>query len=992
MIKNNILNKIHQNIIFLTKVMITSLLLFFYNNSNLFATEAKFDGIGRVRNCERNSSNEVIVEPINGIGFDGGKDVEFALNNEVCRAIAIASYGDVKLSIATMNGLCRSGSAVPRVYPSVIQDARDLLKASKSAVGNSLCMGAYLNAMRSYFTALVSFGVVNTMAKYKFNSVKICGSGWQKPNPTSYLINSPGIQQDVTINIQDKVNNSDPITMADINYRQFIYDGVEVEDNTNQGEICYDATENKVSGQYPRQKYYLRGSQLGKFNCQKYLVSSGQDKDGLRLSNERIADLKKSYDCCVKRSKNYLCLQDGDDKYFCKAGSNCNIKGIFYKVWFENNQRIICGQSYSLCPYNFNIEGGTDYCDSYCDGKYEENSCHLPKHTNGNRYLNAQEWDKLIREGKCGLSGSTFSNSGTRISEVRNSDCTFNELVNKCRNYCQYMRHCTVASDTKFKPINAITSPYFSQACLDLVGDSRNVATYEGGLLGSYTNFSAPIAQCFKETMENLFYNRVGHSRCSNIAELPNKKGECFGAGVGNNSSYLAGNGFFYRAGSSVQSNSIFGNIQIKMEIVIKIILTLSVIFFGVNILMQKINLGDKKTLMLYLLKFIIVSFFALGEAWQGFFFNAVYDLGGDLGSIVYNVKTPFGSTSPEKLDGCQFGLVTSGNSIVDNENVEGIDKRNYPAGKNYLAMWDTMDCKIAKYLGIGPKASAANIVLLILASLVTGPIGIYFACSILIFGLMILFITIRALHIFICSTIAVIIFVFISPLIFPALLFERTKNIFDSWFKEIFGFGLQVALLFAYIGIVVSVMDMVLVGEAKFVGVNPKSLNCDRFCINTSGILEKDITRCVNNGDIIVDPLDTSVLCLINIDSKSFSSYPGFEVIGVSLIALNNLFSDPSKTIKRLLTIFKAVLILYLLYKFMDDIPAISEQLTGATQLPSAKNDAFKTLAKITGLTQAIVKRARRGSIKLSKNAKEKYDQKKDEDKGSSQDDKGDK
>jgi hypothetical protein len=89
------------------------------------------------------------------------------------------------------------------------------------------------------------------------------------------------------------------------------------------------------------------------------------------------------------------------------------------------------------------------------------------------------------------------------------------------------------------------------------------------------------------------------------------------------------------------------------------------------------------------------------------------------------------------------------------------------------------------------------------------------------------------------------------------------------------------------------------------------------------------------------------------------------------------------------LLTIFKAVLILYLLYKFMDDIPAISEQLTGATQLPSAKNDAFKTLAKITGLTQAIVKRARRGSIKLSKNAKEQYEQKKDEDKGSSKDDK---
>jgi type IV secretory pathway VirB6-like protein len=983
MIRDNKFYKAKQNIFFLFKIIVICCLLIISNNKISHGTEAKFDGVGRVRNCEKASDNQILVEPINGIGFDGGKDAEFVFTNEVCRAIAITIYVDVKASIAAMNLVCRSGSYVPRVFPSIAQDVRDMAKAAKSAVGNTACTVGLGNAMRSFTTALVSFGVVNSIAKAKFSSVKICGSGWKKPNPAEYLINSPGIEQEIDIYITNQLASGNVnLSMSDVKYRQFVYGGEEIEDNTDQGEICYDATQDKLSnGSYPKQKYYLRGSQLGNFNCQKYLVSTGQDKNGLKLTTERLADIKKSYDCCVKRSKNFICLKDDSKVVFCKAGSTCNINGVYYKIWFENNQRMICGQSYSLCPYNFNIEGGSDYCDNYCDGIYEENSCHPPKNAGGTRYLNAQEWDKLIKEGKCGKTAGVFNANGEPISEVRNSNCTLNEKVNKCRNYCQYMRHCTVASDTKFKPINNITSPYFSQACINFVGDSKNVAAYDGGILGSYTNFSAPIAQCFKETMENLFFNRVGHSRCSDSAELPNKIGECISNGGGGNTSYLSGNGFIYKAGSKVQNNSIFVNIQEKMKVAIKIFLSLAVIFFGANILMQKVNLGDKKTLMLFLLKFALVGYFALGDAWQGYFFSAVYDLGGDLGNILYNVKTPFSSITPEKLDGCQFGIIRSkSGEVIDNSNSGGINKQIYPTGKKYLAMWDTMDCKIAKYLGMSLKPSAANIVLLIIASFFTGPIGIYFACSVLIFGLLVLFLTIRALHIFICSCFSVVIFVFISPLIIPTILFEKTKNIFDSWFKELIGFGLQVAILFAYIGIVVSVMDTVLVGKATFIGDNPRSLNCNQYCIKADGTASNDITNCKAANDIPVNPLDSSVLCLINIDSKSFNSYPGFEIIGVSIIALKNLFDDPSKTSMRLLTIFKGVLVLFLLYKFMDEIPGISEQLSGGTQLPSSKADALKAFMRISSLTQGFVKRARRGSIKLGKAIYKRNQDKKDE------------
>ena len=290
MIRDNKFDKTKQNIFSLFKVIIICCILIISNNKISYGTEAKFDGIGRVRNCEKASDSQIVVEPINGIGFDGGKDAEFVFTNEVCRTIAITSYADVKISIAAMNGICKSGSAVPRIFPSIVQDARDLVRATKSAVGNTACAVGLGNAMRSYTTALVSFGVVNTIAKAKFSSVKICGSGWKKPNPEEYLINSPGIEQEIDIYIKNQLASGNVnLNMSDVKYRQFVYGGEEVEDYTDQGEICEDATQDKLSnGSYPKQKYYLRGSQPGNFNCQKYLVSTGQDKNGAKLTTERF--------------------------------------------------------------------------------------------------------------------------------------------------------------------------------------------------------------------------------------------------------------------------------------------------------------------------------------------------------------------------------------------------------------------------------------------------------------------------------------------------------------------------------------------------------------------------------------------------------------------------------------------------------------------------------------------------------------------------------
>jgi len=975
------INKLSQKIFNLLLIIVGAIFLLIATTNYLFAQEAKYGGVGRVRSCLKSSSGKIEVEPMEGIKITDPKDIEFSLGNEVCRGLVALFYGDVKLSIGAMNLAC-NGSIKTRIWPSPIEDAVDLARASVKITSSPACGASFSNAMRSYTTSIVSFTVINGIAKDRMGRVKLCGSGWVAPNEEDYLlnlseeesINNMEIKNIIANGAKQSLSTAENTTSKDDDfYRQFVYNGKEYVDDTDQGEKCYDATQEKNdTGNYPLQKYYLRGSLPGNYVCKKYLIASGQDKNGNKLSTDRISDIKKSYECCIKRSKQFLCIEDGATKKFCSAGSRCTINDVSYELWYENNQRLICAKSYSLCPYNFYLEGGASYCDRFCDGVYENNKCNLPKHTSATRYLNSQEWNELLKQGKCGLSSGVFTASGSPISEIRDSDCTLNKKAGKCRNYCQYMRHCTVAVDSGLKPPSSITSPFFSQACIDFVGDSKNTLTYDGGLAGSITNFSAPIAQCFKETIENLFYNRVGHSRCSNTAELPTKEGVCSSAGD-SDASYLAGRGFVYKAGSYVGSLSIFGNIQNKMWGVAMIALVLSMTFFGVGILMQKVDLADKKTIMIYLLKFSIICFFSLGEAWQGFFFKSVYDIPADLGTMVFNIRTPFGSKSLDKMDGCQFGVITSqGGEIIDNTSVDGQNRQVYPSGKKYLSMFDSLDCKVAKYLGIGINGSAANIAILILASLYTGPIGIYFCLSVLIFGLMILAMTIHAIYIFITSAISIIIFVFISPIIFPMLLFEKTKSIFDAWLKELLGFCIQPMFLFAYIGIAISVIDMTLVGSAGFTGSSPKTLNCNQYCVKFDGSLDSNVVNCTDPRDILVNPLDDSVLCLINIDNKSFSSYPGLEVIGVSLIALKNLFEDPSKTPMRILTMLKAVLVVFLLYKFLDEIPGIAEQISGGTQMQISKVDAFKMLNAINFAAQGFIKRARRGSIKFAENLKE--------------------
>jgi type IV secretory pathway VirB6-like protein len=906
---------------------------------------AKDYGTGRIRSCSPNG------EP-DGLHFDpsnGGKDAEFVMSNPVCVAFAAWAYSSTKVAISVMNAYCASGSTSVRFTPSPIFDSIDLIRAAPTAAagvvgGNSACSIAYLSALGLFGTSIAYLGGVYATAKDVYKSARICGSNWKSPNPVQYLINSPnqkGVIQERIQEFIDTPSKQKNLTFDNQDYREWYYDGVEVEDNPDGGDYCPDVTKVKSGDSYPPQKYYMKGYETGNFNCQQYDILPGQNdpRDDSVITPQRLIEYRQAYNCCVNRSQNYVCIEYAGRKKFCRGGTRCAISStsanigklsdIYFQTKVINNGSMICAETYSLCPYNFYLGGGSEQCEYFQDGIYSSSSGRY-------EYITVDD----VKNKRC-----------SSKSEIRNADCTYNNKAGKCKNYCQYMRHCTKVNNN-YKYRSSLASPFFSNACINFVGDSQNRVSDGGGFIaGSARHFSAPIAQCIRETLENLFLNRAGHTKCTLDSEIANSNFNC-------------PSGELYKEGDQVDAKSFFDVIQERLVTAVKMVLTLSIVFYGAKILIAGKPL-EQKDLMMYLVKIGLILFFATGNAWQGFFFDGVYKTSMIFANIVFKIQV---SDEESKRDGCQFGTISdlNGNPVAS-----GI---SYPNGKEYIAIWDTLDCKIAKYMGFGPEASTSNLAKLILAGFITGPIGLYFSLALLTFGFILISATIKAIHIFVGSCVAIIIMVFVSPITITCALFAKTNGIFNGWLKNLIAFTLQPMLLFAYIAIFVSVLDKTLTGSATYYGQSPnKTISCKSYCVNNQGLTVKpaESPACDRIGEKIVKPKADSFACLVSNDA--FGKWPGLELIGISLPFIIEIFESDTKT--KILTIIKAALVIYFLNEFMGEIPGITGHLIGGKALSSQgpKKGAASLFASVKGFMGGLQKRGQRLGKSAASGAKNK-------------------
>ena len=204
-----------------------------------------------------------------------------------------------------------------------------------------------------------------------------------------------------------------------------------------------------------------------------------------------------------------------------------------------------------------------------------------------------------------------------------------------------------------------------------------------------------------------------------------------------------------------------------------------------------------------------------------------------------------------------------------------------YTPGYEWMKLWDTVDCRIAKYYGMTvyrddesiadlyqlasvdvtsetgassesafggdqgvpdegarPQRSTQPALIWFLAGaiFIPGPGVLIFILAVAIIITLSL-IVFRVTYIYIVAFMSLALLVYISPLTIPSVLFKFTKSVFNKWFNQIITFALQPVILFAYLAFMFAMMDGAFFGgNYEFDGYNQIKL-VDGQCPDTKAM-----------------------------------------------------------------------------------------------------------------------------------------------------------
>ena len=783
----------------------------------------------------------------------------------------------------------QNASGVPMSPKMIKRRAKEAAKCG-SLIGEQLYLAAIgccgnLAATGIVTTAAVAaLALIWDQANQVFKNARVCGSNWfQWEQRGGVWIKTKGKHLLCLENLFLETNHggvsayctqNDSRSIANQSYREFIYGGIEYVDGECSNPTSWDSARRKEILGYDDdgQRYYMTGAgNASVFACYRYRSKVKSEEDRSAMQN--------AFDCCKRRSQETMCIESktgmnpnsrivggGDFQYkFCKIGSRCNVGDIVFEIYeSKKNINYACAKTYSVCPYNHLLGGGTE------EKKYDDND------------------------------------------------------HNKVVNYCQHMNHCSKIPILPHINQSSLEAGYISQACRDLKGDSQNSYGYSAQLLPLNTRgFSAPMAQCFKETMQNIFLHKAGHTKCINPDESP-IEGECV-------------SGTIYKIGESLPGESFFLKIQNSLQGVIKIMLMASVVAFGFAVLLAVPNMHiNKKVLMGYILKISLIMYFVIGDAWQYGFMTGIIGSSNLLSDIAFKVDE---SGPANKLDGCQFPRY---NYSDDNPQTK-YNNPKYPPGLEYLRIWDVLDCKIARALGFGPEVSVPNLLLSIVGGFFTGGYGIIFFVATFIFAFFLISAAIKALHIFIMSITSIIILLYVSPIVISLAFFEKTKSIFSGWLKQLLGFALQPMILFAYLGILVSLLDYTILGSATF---SPSMVEVNGAQVeDVHGRIAPKKISCAGNAE------NDSLYCIFRI--SEIKNFDGFETLGLGVPMLTSMNSE------KFSTIFKAAIIMFIFSSFFDKISDVASALVGGSTLKSDwGSSAFGIMQQANNIARGVQER----------------------------------
>lgn len=134
-----------------------------------------------------------------------------------------------------------------------------------------------------------------------------------------------------------------------------------------------------------------------------------------------------------------------------------------------------------------------------------------------------------------------------------------------------------------------------------------------------------------------------------------------------------------------------------------------------------------------------------------------------------------------------------------------------------YLRLWDMVDCRFMKYLGVGDyggNAHTPQVLLIAIGMLFSNALGIMVFILTLIFFIFVILLIFRIAHMYLMAIIAVNILIYVGPLFIPAALFSTQKNIFEAWLKQVVAYTIQPIILFGFLAFLFGSFDQIIYGD----------------------------------------------------------------------------------------------------------------------------------------------------------------------------------
>ncbi|MDR0423091.1 MAG: type IV secretion system protein [Rickettsiales bacterium] len=758
----------------------------------------------------------------------------------------------------------------------------------------------------------------------------------------------------------------DYLDMRDKLYRQYYYGGVEI-----RSDVCVDprieaktydvnngyGKDNYKENGFPKQLYYFRGTETPNYACDRFLV----DKLDPKYDNMSVDSPSHPYQCCVNESRRKVCVYDhrntpvagsaGSDTpaKFCDIGNTlCSINGIILQLTPGTGVDKYCVSTWSLCPYNFNLQKGSE--------------------------------KRLEFEFEVSTSNNTLTVNDPCQSKIKVGDEEQVETLSckgQPKNFYQLDRHCVYLSPADTNLDEAETySPYFDKACINMVGSSHNTvsySTYSGyrRASGRYSSsFSAPLVECFTETFKNALNNVAGHTRCNDPNEIPGDDESCVSGAV-----FIKGERFD-------ETGTYTSPIAKLLKLLRTLILDAMVIMlmlYGLKVLMD-MGKFEMRDLYIMMIKITIVLGFSYDIFWSRQLSQMVYTFSDWITSNVTKVTIDTDTDLRGNLirsDGCYFGNVADLIGSLDEWKLQEIPNNNYasyPSGRKYVMFFDTLDCKVSKWLGMSMLGNTSKIIKMVAMTFIFPfNLGLFMLVGSLVFVFFVVNFIIKAVYSFVGASMSLFMYMYLSPLMIPCILFKKTKPFFDAWVKSIVSNIITPIVLFIFLSMSLAIIDQYLLGEAVYVGSGrDKQLMCGYACfqkrvsgydggtgyletrrmlidhvdsrdINSDSFKEKQ-NACYNvadGGTEWVDLKENSFMCFMNeLNAHPFSP---LQALGVFITQLGDVKSSD------LAMIVRCAFLLLILNAVLTSLPSVSRALVDSNDMATStiRSDPFDLALK---------------------------------------------